>query len=185
MVFEHRRPGGEPDERRAKQADTDVTQPTVRNEAEQPDQRETFEGPAKRDPFPIELNREDESDEEQRGPALPRKPRITGGGIRLALPDEKPNGDRVRHHENRGRKTILHPGKCLRDRVVDQGELERPRERTNRPRQRLRSFRGEKWKGEENQKERHLPAERERGVIDVEIRSALPFALDEPAEDQR
>src|SRR2546423_9387031 len=106
MVFEHSGIQREPDEGKTEQADTDVTKPAIRHEPEQRDNGETFERPTERDPFAIELDRENQRDEKQGRRALPGKARIAGSSICVTLPDEKPKGDHVWKDESSGSEAV-------------------------------------------------------------------------------
>ena len=55
----------EPAERCAEQQPAHQPQTTVRHTTEEPDEREAFNRPAERDPFPLVLEREDQTNEKQ------------------------------------------------------------------------------------------------------------------------
>src|SRR4051812_8880354 len=143
MIFEDGRVQSEPDEGEAKQANADIPQAAIRDDPEEPDQGETFERPAERDPFAIELNREYQRNEEERRRALPRQTGIASRGIRLALSDEKPNGNGVGNNENSRSEAVIQRGKRVPDGVVNQHELERTGQGADRPWQGSPFFRGE------------------------------------------
>jgi hypothetical protein len=59
MVFENGRVEGQPNEGRGQEDDCDQAQAAVWQTAKQPEQCDSFAGPAEGDPFAIELERED------------------------------------------------------------------------------------------------------------------------------
>ena len=94
----------------AEKSGADETKSSVRDHPKKCEQSEAFEGPAEGDPFALELQREDETEEEQRRAALPGEARVTRSGNDPAFLDQietpKANG----RMKSAGRNPWRHPG---------------------------------------------------------------------------
>ena len=142
MIFEDRGIQGEPDESDTEQPDADVAQAAMRHDAEQPEQREALQRPAEGDPFALELDREDEADEKQRGAGLPGQARIARGRDRLAFSSPGISAPTAYGRTKAaGTNPLRRSGNVVRDDFVDQPEMQRPGERADGPRQGLAFFR--------------------------------------------
>src|SRR5205814_7735666 len=117
----------------AEQDDADQAQAAVRHPMKKPEQSETFQRPAEGDPFAMELEWENQTNEKQKRPALPGEPRVTGRGNGLIKFQQRDQADRGRNRE--GRREQPHPvaREGGRDDAVKQPELKRLGERADRP----------------------------------------------------
>ncbi len=184
MIFEHRGIQGETDEGDTEQSHADVTQAAVRHDAEQPKQGKALQRPAYGDPFALELDRENETDEKQRGSSLPGEARIPRGRDHLLFLDQEEGADRVRENEGGRDQSVVQVRKCHANDLVDQPEMQRSGKRADGPGQGLALFRREKRIAEKEHEKRDLPTNRERAVTIREV-EGLPFAFDGPGESER
>src|SRR6266404_2127180 len=123
MIFEQGGIQGEADKGKAEQAKADIPEAAIRDDAEQPEKRETFQRPSERDPFAIELDREDKGHEKESCRALPGKARMARGRIGLPLSNEEKYSGGVGHDEYGRREAIAEPRKRLGDDFVDECEM--------------------------------------------------------------
>ena len=81
VILEDRRIERQPNERGAKQDDRDQTQTAMRDPLKKPKESKTFQCPAERDPFALELERKNQTNEKQQRPTLPGEPGVAARGI--------------------------------------------------------------------------------------------------------
>src|SRR5205085_12671846 len=129
MIFEHGRIQREPHERDAEQRGPDIAQPAMRHAAKQPKQCDSFQSPAERDPFAIELDGKDQAHEKQQRAALPGEPRVARSRLRFFSLEQKQRARGVWDDEGGGGESIAQIWKRFRDDFVEQHELERTRQR--------------------------------------------------------
>ncbi len=183
MIFEDRGIQGEACEGHREQSGADETQPRVRHHAKKREQGKAFKGPAERDPFALELEREDEAEEEQRRAALPGKTRVARSGNDSAFLDQVENADGERQDEKRGQESMAPTGLGGDDQVVDKEEMEPARDGADRPRERGVFLPGEEWVGDEEETEDHIPGERHRWMCRREV-LRVPRAFQRPGEGE-
>ena len=155
------------------QADTDVAQTGMRDRVEQREQRDAFNRPADGEPLAFELDRENESNEEQRYAAEERKQGVARGAFDRSCSDQAPEAGKARNREQR--RDYAFVGECRPGHVhdaVDQEEVQRQRERRNGPNcgALFKMLLEDEWEHKEEHSEAGMPCESGRGGLRMKAR---------------
>ncbi len=151
---------------------------------EKGEKRETFQRPAERDPFALELQRKNQTNEKQERPTLPGESGVAPRGIGPIELEQRPHPERARQNK-RGREQS-HPlvREGSRDPAIKKPELPGLREGADRPRPRFLLFRRAKREGDKEKKKKPVPDE-SRQCLGIGEAQPLPGQFRQPGAKKR